>query len=152
MGVASRWRHFHVKPTSQSVVRIRGKLTTFWDGPGMQSEISQSERVIRSRDTCLANQQYFYWHLAAFKTLMTSSWWRHRSKKSKIQSAPIELKFGRGMFLTMPDTMVMLILRENDVIKVLMTSSSKGSPLKKSKKFNVLQSFFFFSILNLSET
>ena len=33
----------------------------------------------------------------------------------------------------MPETMVMLILRENDVIKVLMTSSSKGSPLKKVK-------------------
>ena len=27
-------------------------------------------------------------------------------KKSKIQSAPIRLKFGKGMFLDMPDTMV----------------------------------------------
>ena len=34
----------------------------------------------------------------------------------------------------MPDTMAMLILRENDVIKVLMTSSSKGSPLKKKSR------------------
>ena len=37
-------------------------------------------------------------------------------EKSKIQSAPIALKFGTGMFSTMPDTMAMFILRENDVI------------------------------------
>ena len=37
------------------------------------------------------------------------------------------------MFLTMPDAMVMFILHENDFIKVLMTSSSKRSPLKKVK-------------------
>ena len=65
------------------------------------------------------------------------------TKKSKIQSTPIGLKFGRGMFLTMPDTMVMLILRENDVIKTLMTSSSKGSPLKKIKNFKCSNQFFF---------
>merc|ERR1712002_708042 len=37
-------------------------------------------------------------------------------KFEKFQSAPIELKFGTGMFSTPPDTMVTLVLRENDVI------------------------------------
>ena len=36
--------------------------------------------------------------------------------KSKIQSAPIALKIGTGMFSSTPDTMAMLILRKNDVI------------------------------------
>ena len=35
---------------------------------------------------------------------------------SKIKSAPIELKFGTGMFLSTPDTMAASVLRENDVI------------------------------------
>ena len=35
---------------------------------------------------------------------------------SKIKNAPIKLKFGTGMFSSMPDTMVMSVLRENDVI------------------------------------
>ena len=35
---------------------------------------------------------------------------------SKIKSAPIELKFGTGMFSTTPDTMIVSVLRENDVI------------------------------------
>ena len=35
---------------------------------------------------------------------------------SKIKSAPIELKFGTGMFSSTPDTMAMSVLRENDVI------------------------------------
>ena len=38
------------------------------------------------------------------------------AKIEKIQSAPIELKFGTGMVWTTPDTMVMFILRKNDVI------------------------------------
>ena len=37
-------------------------------------------------------------------------------KIEKIQSALIELKFGTGMVWTTPDTMVMFILRKNDVI------------------------------------
>ena len=79
------------------------------------------------------------------KVLMTSSFKGSPLKKSKkIQSTPIELKIGTGKFSSTPDTMVVLIFRENDVIKVLMTSSSKGSPLKKVKKFKVLQSVFLF--------
>ena len=39
-------------------------------------------------------------------------------KIEKIQSAPIELKFGTGMFSTPPDTMVTLVLLENDVIRL----------------------------------
>ena len=38
------------------------------------------------------------------------------AKIEKFQSAPIELKFGTGMVWTTPDTMVMFILRKNDVI------------------------------------
>ena len=130
---------------------LLGIFVSFLGPPSRPALPTQSERAIRSRDTCVANQQHFYWHLAPFKTLMTSSWWRHRSKKSKIQSAPIELKIGTGMFSNTPDTMVMLILRENDVIKVLMTSSSKGSSLKKVKNSKCSNRFFFL-ISNLSET
>ena len=39
-------------------------------------------------------------------------------KFEKFQSAPIELKFGIGMFSTAPDTMATLVLRENDVIRL----------------------------------
>ena len=35
---------------------------------------------------------------------------------SKIKSAPIELKFGAGMFSSTPDTMEASVSRENDVI------------------------------------
>ena len=35
---------------------------------------------------------------------------------SKIKNAPIELKFGTGMFSSTPDKMAMSVLRENDVI------------------------------------
>ena len=35
---------------------------------------------------------------------------------SKIKNAPIELKFGTGMFSITPDTMATSVLRENDVI------------------------------------
>ena len=35
---------------------------------------------------------------------------------SKTKSAPIELKFGTGMFSSTPDTMATSVLRENDVI------------------------------------
>ena len=84
--------------------------------------------------------------------MMTSS----LKKKSKIQSTPIGLKFGRGMFSTMPNTMVVFILRENDVIKVVVTSSSKGSPLKKVKNSKCSNRFFFqfqiYQRLNLFNT
>ena len=39
-------------------------------------------------------------------------------KIEKFQCAPIELKFGTGMFSTPPDTMVTLFSRENDVIRL----------------------------------
>ena len=45
----------------------------------------------------------------------------------------------------MPDTMVMLILCENDVIKVLMTSSSKGVTAQKIKKIQSVPICFFFN-------
>ena len=35
---------------------------------------------------------------------------------SKIKSAPIELKFGTGMFSSTPDTMAISVSHENDVI------------------------------------
>ena len=43
---------------------------------------------------------------------------RLRRSMSKNQSAPINLKFGMGKFFTTPDTMVMLFLCENDVIRL----------------------------------
>ena len=48
--------------------------------------------------------------------IMTSSSNGSLLDASKIKSAPIELKFGTGMFSSTPDTMVTSVSRENDVI------------------------------------
>ena len=63
----------------------------------------------RSRDRC---------HAHGHALLCNAAVSRRGSpfEKSKIQSAPIGLKFGTGMFSTTPDTVAMFILRENDVI------------------------------------
>ena len=49
-------------------------------------------------------------------TIVTSSSKGPVLDASKVKSAPIELKFGLGMFSSTPDAMAMSVLRENDVI------------------------------------
>ena len=89
----------------------------------MTSAITQSIRksivllfaiVLRECAECIA--QGHVTGATPYCAIVTSLTGGSPLEKSKIQSAPIALKIGTGMFSSTPDTMAVFILRENDVI------------------------------------
>ena len=70
--------------------------------------------VLREYVEC--NAQSHVTDVTPYCAIVTSSSNGSLLDASKIKSAPIELKFGTGMFSSIPDTMATSVLRENDVI------------------------------------